>query len=59
MANVKVKVVRACLIDGEHCPKDKVCTVDEKTGAYLMRIGRAVPAGAQTKKTTTKDDSDK
>lgn len=49
MAKVKIKMLRNCFVGGELYENEKAYSVDEKTGGYLIRIGRAVPGGTQTK----------
>ena len=49
MANVKIKLTRPTVVAGVDRDKGWCGQVNEKDAAYLMRIGKAVPAGEQAK----------
>jgi len=54
----KIKMTRNAFVNGELFEAKDVKTVgrdvDKKTAVYLMRIGKAVPEGAQEKTKGTK-----
>ena len=49
MEKVKIVLTRATVVDGGPKPKGWAGSVDKKDAAYLMRLGKAVPAEKQTK----------
>ncbi len=59
----KIEMTRNVFVGGELFAAKEVKTVgkdvDRKTAVYLMRIGKAVPAGAQAKDKGSDKDKDK
>jgi len=52
---MKVKLLRDCLVAGQHCPSGEVVDVSEQDGAYLVNRGHATAASnSKAKKTTVK-----
>ena len=50
MADVRIKIIEPTMINGKAASAGESVSVDERTAKDLFRRGRAVPAGAQTKK---------
>jgi len=50
---MKVKLLKDCLVDGQHCPAGEVADVSDQDGRYLVARGHAEPAGKEKAKKTT------
>jgi len=55
---MKVKLLKDCLVSGQHCPTGEVVDVSERDGTYLVSRGHAEAASkSKAKKTTVKRQS--
>jgi hypothetical protein len=59
MPKKEIKMIRNTFIDGVFKKQGSKCEVNEKDAVYLMRIGKAVPAGDQKKDKPDKGDQTK